>query len=92
MMSYQISRGQCCRRGRGGLEQTRNEVVSIDFTLKHDLLKIKHVRKIYGKTLYVFHIESLQDIFSRTSFDYSMLGAYNIINMIFQNNNPANKL
>ena len=54
-----------------------------NFFQKNDLGKLTlrnrtYAKKIRAKILYIFHIETLQDIFSRTNFDYFLFAAYKL--------------
>ena len=51
--------------------QTQNGTFSEDFTPeKWPLKNFKNTKKIRKKILYIFIVESRQDLFSRTNFEY----------------------
>ena len=51
--------------------QTQNGTFSEDFTPeKWPSEKLKNTKKIRKKKLYIFIVESRQDLFSRTNFEY----------------------
>ena len=69
MISYDVSRGR--GRGHGRLEEKWEETCFRNFTPKKWPSKNqKYAKKIRAKILYIFHIETLQDLFSRANFDY----------------------